>query len=379
MDYLFYIIFFLCLFLYLHISSHYRKGEDLEVFETDYHGNESLQESCKLLQPLLIVGMKGIPYLPSHETLMEGNTSYNGCIRDMDTWRNQSGALSSDLVDSMVPKSLPMHGILEILASDSQGRYLSEGNGEFLEESGYYKKIRKWGEEQLAPKYSLWTRMDVWMGSRNSCTPLRYHTFYRQYLIPRTRESIRVKLTPWKSRKYLHPFRNDSGMEVISPIVPWGVARMDQTEEREKLKFMEVVVPEGRALYIPPFWWYSIEFPRSDTVVYSYTYMSPMNWLANSEVWLRYLWASRSGISGIGLEDVSFSHTSRNEAKNQTIASVMELTTAESGNEENSDESDQEEKDRNDDENGEKRNDDENGEKVWPSFSNSLIQTVPVT
>ena len=300
MDYLFYVVFFICLFLYLHVIAHYRKGEDLELFETDYAGVETLQDSCNLLQPLLVLGMKGIRALPDLDVLMDGNRSYNGSLRDMEMWRNGTGVLSSDLVDSMMPTPLPMSGILGILSSDSSGRYVSEGNAEFLEESGYYKKIRKWGEEQLAPRFTLWTKLDVWMGGKGACTPLRYHSFYRQFLVPRG-GLITVKLSPWKSRKYLHPFRNDLGMENLSPIVPWGGAKTDQVEEREKLKFLEVVVPEGRVLYLPPYWWYSVEFSRSDVVVYSYTYISPMNWLANSEIWLRYLWASR-GVSGLSID-----------------------------------------------------------------------------
>jgi len=326
MDYLFYIVFFLCLFLYLHITAHFRKGEDLELFETDYTGVETLQDSCNLLQPLLIVGIKSVRSLPSLETLMEGNTSYNGGLRDFHTWKNGDGVLSADLVDSMMPTHLPMSGVLGILSSDTQKRYVSEGNVEFLEESGYYKKLRKWGEEHLAPRFTLWTKMDVWLGSSSACTPLRHHTFYRQFLIPRGTSGkgvVTVKLSPWKSRKYLKPIHNDLGMETISPIVPWGVAREDQTEEREKLKFLEVIVPEGRVLYIPPYWWYSIEFPGSDIVVYSYTYISPMNWLANSDIWLRYLWASK-GLSNLSIDlQGVMTSSDKTEERSKIVESLM--------------------------------------------------------
>ena len=61
-------------------------------------------------------------------------------------------------------------------------------------------------------------------------------------------------------------------------------------------------------LYIPPFWWYSVEFSGPNMAVYSYTYVSAMNWLANSDIWIRYLLASRSALplgnvfSGNGFE-----------------------------------------------------------------------------
>jgi hypothetical protein len=74
------------------------------------------------------------------------------------------------------------------------------------------------------------------------------------------------------------------------------------------LKFLEFVVKEGNVLYIPPFWWYSVEFSGPNMAVYSYTYVSVMNWLANSDIWVRYLLASRSALplgnifSGNGFE-----------------------------------------------------------------------------
>jgi hypothetical protein len=202
-----------------------------------------------------------------------------------------------------------MSGIINILSSNvEEGRYISEGNSEYLEEAGVYKKIRHWGEDRFAPSYNVWTKLDVWMGNKGAFTPLRVHRFYRQYLVPRGSGVLTVKMTPWKSRKYLHAVSNDMMLEKLSPIVPWGVPREDQKDSRSRLKFLEFVVKEGNVLYIPPFWWYSVEFSGPNMAVYSYTYVSVMNWLANSDIWVRYLLASRSALplgnvfSGNGFE-----------------------------------------------------------------------------
>ena len=318
-DYLFYIVFFLCLFLYLHISVHYRKGEDLELFETDYVSPEALSESCQSLQPLLVLGVRGVGSLPNVQQLTDGNGSYEACLRDMRDFLPSScsssrdggvgGIAGDDLVAGLKPVCLPMSGILNILSSNvEEGRYISEGNSEYLEEAGVYKKVRHWGEDRFAPSYNVWTKLDVWMGNKGAFTPLRVHRFYRQYLVPRGPGVLTVKMTPWKSRKYLHAVRDDMMLETLSPIVPWGVPREDQKDSRSRLKFLEFVVKEGNVLYIPPFWWYSVEFSGPNMAVYSYTYVSVMNWLANSDIWVRYLLASRSALplgnifSGNGFE-----------------------------------------------------------------------------
>ena len=312
-DYLFYIVFFLCLFLYLHISVHYRKGEDLELFETDYVSPEALSESCQTLQPLLVLGVRGVGSLPNVQQLTDGNGSYEACLRDMRDFLpsySMGSSIVEDLVAGLKPVCLPMSGILNVLSSNvEEGRYISEGNSEYLEEAGVYKKIRHWGEDRFAPSYNVWTKLDVWMGNKGAFTPLRVHRFYRQFLVPRGPGILTVKMTPWKSRKYLHPVSNDMMLETLSPIVPWGVPREDQKDSRSRLKFLEFVVKEGNVLSIPPFWWYSVEFSGPNMAVYSYTYVSAMNWLANTDIWVRYLLASRSALplgnvfSGNGYED----------------------------------------------------------------------------
>lgn len=318
-DYLFYIVFFVCLFLYLHISVHYRKGEDLELFETDYVSPEALNESCQTLQPLLVLGVRGVGSLPNVHQLTDANGSYEACLRDMRDFLpcssssgvgDGNGIGGDDLVAGLKPICLPMSGILNILSSNvEEGRYISEGNSEYLEEAGVYKKVRHWGEDRFAPSYNVWTKLDVWMGNKGAFTPLRVHRFYRQFLVPRGPGILTVKMTPWKSRKYLHAVRDDMMLETLSPIVPWGAPREDQKDSRSRLKFLEFVVKEGNALFIPPFWWYSVEFSGPNMAVYSYTYVSVMNWLANSNLWVRYLLASRSALplgnvfSGNGYED----------------------------------------------------------------------------
>jgi len=50
---------------------------------------------------------------------------------------------------------------------------------------------------------------------------------------------------------------------------------------------LEYVVDKGNVLYIPPYWWYSIQF-SDDTSIYAITYNSLMNVVAYLPQWVLY-------------------------------------------------------------------------------------------
>jgi hypothetical protein len=148
---------------------------------------------------------------------------------------------------------------------------------------------------------------DFMMGSKGACTPLRYHTAYRTFLVVRGGGGFEgdgnlvVRMTPWKSRKRLEWIRDDIGMETVSSMAAFG-GRKDQLEDWSKVRFLEFIVPEGQVLSIPPYWWYSIRFPGPRVFAYSFTYWTAMNWLANADIWARYVWICHSGSGDVGGE-----------------------------------------------------------------------------
>jgi len=303
-DFSFFIVFVVVVFFYLHITAHYRKGEDLELFETDFINNAKLQESCEVRQPLMIVGVPGIAKLPSRGDLLKGNEKYEGSIRDLSQWVSEPKrpVAMEDLVDSTRPRTLEMEKILRALESDRDGLYVSESNESFLEEVGLWKIFQKWGDERFCPTYNVCKQYDFMMGSKGACTPLRYHTAYRKFLVARGGGvfggdgNLVVRMTPWKSRKRMEWIRDDIGMETVSTMAAFG-GRADQREEWSKVRFLEFIVPEGQVLYIPPYWWYSVQFPGPTVFAYSFTYWSAMNWLSNGDIWARYIWAVHSASS----------------------------------------------------------------------------------
>jgi hypothetical protein len=52
--------------------------------------------------------------------------------------------------------------------------------------------------------------------------------------------------------------------------------------DMDQMKFLEFDVLEGYVLYIPPYWWYSLQFPDANPLILTATYDSAMSVLANS-------------------------------------------------------------------------------------------------
>jgi hypothetical protein len=176
--------------------------------------------------------------------------------------------------------------------ADSRSHFITEGNLEFIEESGLYSEYEELNA-YLKPAWTVQTKYDILQGSEGAYTPLRYHTDERRFFIVSSGK-ITVKMTPWKSRKYLHPTTDFTAYEFRSPIDAWtpanntGKGKRDYTQDIEKIKFLEFDVLEGFVLYVPPYWWYSMKYSSADTLVLGATYNTGPRVLANSWDILQY-------------------------------------------------------------------------------------------
>jgi hypothetical protein len=120
-------------------------------------------------------------------------------------------------------------------------------------------------------------------GSKNTNTPMRYHINYRQFVYVHSGK-IQVKMTPWKSKKYLKPIDDYENYEFRSPINIWN-PQPEHLHEMDKLKFVEFDVNAGHVLYIPPYWWYNIKYVEDDSLLFGLTYNSIMNCIAHLPNW----------------------------------------------------------------------------------------------
>jgi hypothetical protein len=275
-------IFCLVLFIYLHIHFHFKTSNDLEIYEIDNVSKEKFEELCDIRQPIIfplenekIINNTCYDYIYNHynsfdiqirESAFNKQSSNNMKNKLKDTNVN----VNSD-VDVYVPLSLNLAN--KLFVDDDTETYYSANNSDFLKETGVIKSFQ-YNDEFLRPYMLCNTKYDVMTGSKNTVTPFKYELNYRNFYLV-TQGSIEVKMTPPKSTKYLYPVKDYELFEFKSPVNPWNVSP-EYKADFDKIKCLEFTVTQGKALYIPAYWWYSIKFNKN-TSISCFKYKTYMN------------------------------------------------------------------------------------------------------
>ena len=257
-------IFCLVLFIYLHIQFHLKTGEDLEIYEIEQPSKNKLEDVCDLRQPVIfdfdcqkIVETTNINYISNNYHAFEIK------IRNTND-QNKNAELYTPL---------PLHLAVKLFNEDKSSSYFSENNADFLEETGVDKHM-SYNDEFLRPYMVSNCYYDILTGSENTRSPFRYQINYRNYLLL-THGSAQIKLTPPHSIKYLYPEYDYDNFEFRSPINPWE-PQAKYSADFDKIKCLEFTLTPGKTLYIPAYWWYSIQFKNnaSITCLYYKTYIN---------------------------------------------------------------------------------------------------------
>ena len=257
------LIFFLVLFIYLHIFYHLKSSNDLEVYELSNLSKERLEEICDLRQPLTFyLDIDNFNKL-SKENIVANYSSFDIKLRDT--------SINSE-TEFFLPVTLNKG--ITVLEEDTNKKYISENNRDFLEETSLIK-ILKSNDEFLRPNMLAYSNYDYIMGSKDTVTPFKYDVNYRNYFVI-LKGTVKVKLSPPKSKKYLYTIKDYDNFEFRSPINPWNV-QDEYKNDFDKIKCMEVTLTEGKLLFIPSYWWYSVKFEDSDCVILNFTYRTYMN------------------------------------------------------------------------------------------------------
>ena len=299
------VIFLVVLFLYVHVTNHYKRSEDLEIYEMDYSSNPHLQEICDVKQPVIFQFDVVDNELFAHVNGETMNAIENNDVKVKDIRDYYPTNKTGDEWISVDYATLPFQSSRKLMQSDIKSHFFTENNGDFVEESSYSRYFRDM-DTYLKPPFAVHTQYDICMGSKMASTPLRYHTHYRQYYAV-TSGKIHVKMTPFKSSKYLHPYKDYENYEFCSPVYPWTqslaaqslaaqslaaqslAAQSKYANELDKIKFLEFDVKSGYILHIPPYWWYSIQYSNEDeTVVGGFTYDSAVSTIANIPDLIKY-------------------------------------------------------------------------------------------
>jgi hypothetical protein len=268
-------IFILILFFYMHIVHQYKKSEDMEIYEMDYVSNSQLHDVCNIKQPVLFQYRDINPSFfeeldHEHLDILE---SHDVKIKDIRDYYNEN---QNDSVDYTV---MTYRSAETLMNSDTKSSYFTENNFNIVDDAGLLKTFKN-NDTYFKPPLTVVSKYDILTGSKEVHTPLRYHINERYMLCVMTGK-ITVKMTPWKSCKYLYPNKDYDMFEFWSPVNVWKPQRK-YFNEMDKMKCLEFDVNAGHVLCIPPYWWYSIKYDKNpETVLTSFTYNTAMNYIAN--------------------------------------------------------------------------------------------------
>jgi len=272
-------IFCLVLFVYLHIHFHFKTSNDLEIYVIDNVSKEKFEELCDIRQPIIfpfenekIINNTCYDYIYNNYNSFDIQIRESAFSKQSENNKNKlkDTTIESD-VDVYVPLSLNLAN--KLFVEDDTERYYSANNTDFLKETGVIKNFQ-YNDEFLRPYMLCNTKYDVMTGSNNTVTPFKYELNYRNFFLV-TQGSIEVKMTPPKSTKYLYPVKDYELFEFKSPVNPWNVSP-EYKADFDKIKCLEFTVTQGKALYIPAYWWYSIKFNKN-TSISCFKYKTYMN------------------------------------------------------------------------------------------------------
>jgi hypothetical protein len=117
---------------------------------------------------------------------------------------------------------------------------------------------------------------DVVCASPGTQTPLRHELNYRNYYLV-TQGTIKIRLIAPHASKYLFPMSDYDNFEFRSPVNPWSV-QPEHRADFDKIKTMDVELRAGQIIYIPAYWWCSMQFPEvAPTTLCCFKYRTYMN------------------------------------------------------------------------------------------------------
>jgi len=274
-------IFCIVLFLYLHIHFHLKRSNDLEVYEIEQPSKQRLEEVCDIRQPTTFEFYN--EQLLTQLSYQAIHTSYRAFdIHIRDVSRKPTSTTENKTVitqkgtenDQVLYIPVTFKIAHEVLKKDNDSKYISEHNADFIDETGLIK-IFQLNDEFLRPYMVSTCMYDILMASTGTTTPLRYELNYRNYFLV-TQGRIKILLIPPKDTRYLYPINDYDILEFRTPVNPWKV-QPEYQDDFDKIKTLEVELFQGMVMFIPAYWWYSIQFVIPETSVCSFKYRTHMN------------------------------------------------------------------------------------------------------
>lgn len=260
-------IFGIVLLLYLHIFYQLKTSSDKEIYDVQDVTKEKLEEICDLRQPALFNYFNARVVETSKEVFMDTDNKYKNMHLNI---------CKSEFNSNENPVVLTFENSKKLFKDDTNGNFITCDNKEFLQKTRLHDILEN-TDSYLRPPLTSSTNYDICLGSENSSTPLRYEVSYRNFVTVIT-GSVKVKLIPPNKSHTLHEHKDYHKFKFSSPINAWKV-QSKYKREFDMIEQMEVSVPAGRSLFIPAYWWYSIQY-KNNSIACLCKYRTFMNDLA---------------------------------------------------------------------------------------------------
>jgi hypothetical protein len=244
--------------IYLHLQYHYKKNNEMQILEIDYHlqSKQSFQQICDIRQPMVF----HFTFPEELKNKIQEKTSALLQIRNKDDDKHKNTELYT-------PLSLEESVLL--FENDVDKKYWTENNNSFLRETNVYSLFKKM-EKKIEPEYCYESSYDILFGSDSSKTPLQYKLNYRNYFLC-IEDSVQIELLPPESSLYLNPYNN----------YEYLYFETNQKSPSMQLKSTTITLKKGEMMFLPAFWWYSIQNSKSSILLCFY-YKTIMNYFAIS-------------------------------------------------------------------------------------------------
>jgi hypothetical protein len=244
------VLFVVVLLFYLNLMQEYKIGQDLDVYELDYQNAEQLNKTCQNKQPVVFRMDQGEVIADSHFI----NTIHPALLAEKYGKEDVLWS-SSHQAGENVP--IPLEKAIMVRHDE-----MFENNHDFIMDlpiHHYFQSI----DPFLRPFGAIQTEYDFAFGNY---TRLRHHQ-HHSYFVYAVGEDLDIKITPYKnivakqglaSDGYIYP-DPDKNQETL--LNCWGAT---SDEEEPDITFLNVSVPAGYCLFLPPYWWFSIRQNKSD-------------------------------------------------------------------------------------------------------------------
>lgn len=262
----FILIFIITIVLYFHIIFQLKTSNDLEVYRLNFPSKQQLDDLVLLKQPFQFPFEKPeLTKITSLSHVMEHYHAYDMNVKN---------------VDSIVSNTLytPLHAgeTVQLLKRDISGSYFTCNNNNFVKETGLNDMIHKY-DTFLRPSLLSTTMYDYWIGAERRHSPLRYVITDNNFLMVSQGE-VTVTLVPPKYSSYLRTHVDHYYQEFFSPVSLTNPS-IEDGENVAKIQYVKTICKPGDILYIPPYWYHSLEYKTISSVVWIH-YQTYMNVIA---------------------------------------------------------------------------------------------------